>query len=241
METPLTITQRELLSLSPEVWLQFRDSTITRRILNKDVQTTQALWPEEMETANEIKQLLSTISAFALPTVSYAPNGSITISNPIETYYQLLPPGFDLLEEALTVSLEPSAIRSILACVNIKQRVECILDLGCQVITMSATLRYEVGIAYNPTIRLNMQSANGNYNLSIGLARNVPFLIENITFYLQVHIVGSVAFNVLLGWPVIVHMWTDWRYWQHSQKSARTWEGMVDSNEVQSKEYGVQG
>ena len=66
---------------------------------------------------------------------------------------------------------------------------------------MSATLCHKLGIAYNPTIQLNMQSANGDCKLSLGLARNVPFLIENITFYLQVHIVGSVAFDILLGQP----------------------------------------
>ena len=59
-----------------------------------------------------------------------------------------------------------------------------------------------------------MQSANGS-NLSLGLARNIPFLIENITFYLQVHIVGSVAFDVLLGRPFdiltesIIHNFSD--------------------------------
>ena len=155
------------------------------------------LWQEEIETANEIKQLLPTISTFALPTVTYAPNGSITISNPIKAYYQLPPPGFDPLEEALTVSLESSVIQSILVCIDTKQRVKCILDPGCQVITMSATLCHKLGITYNPTIQLNMQLAN--CNLSLGLARNFPFLIENITFYL--HIIGSVAFNILLGRP----------------------------------------
>ena len=132
--------------------MQFRDSIITRRIPNKDIQTTQALWQEEIETANEIEQLLPTILTFTLPTATYAPNGSITISNLIKAYYRLLPPGFDPLEEALTVSLESSAIQSILACVDTKQRVECILDPGCQVITMSATLCHKLGIAYNPTI-----------------------------------------------------------------------------------------
>ena len=51
--------------------------------------------------------------------------------------------------------------------------------------------------------------------LSPGLARNIPFLIENITFYLQVHIVGSVAFDILLGRPFdiltesIIHNFSD--------------------------------
>ena len=187
METPNTITQRKLISLSPEVQSQFRDSTITRKIPNKDTQTTQALWQEEIKSANEIEQLLPSISTFALPTVTYAPNCSITISNPIKAYYQLLLPGFDPHEEAFTVSLESSAILSILACINNRQMVECILNSGCHVIIMSSTLCHELGIAYNPNIRLNMQSANGTCNLSLGLARNIPFLIETITFYLQVH------------------------------------------------------
>jgi hypothetical protein len=77
--------------------------------------------------------------------------------------------------------------------------VECILDPGCQVITMSASRCNELGLAYNPSIRLNMQSVNGNCNLSLGLARNVPFLISSLTFYLQVHIVQSPAYDILLG------------------------------------------
>ena len=87
METSITIMQRELLSLSLEVQSQFRDSTITRRIPNKDIQTTQARWQAEVETMNEIERLLLTISTFTLPTVTYAPNGSITIFDPIKAYY----------------------------------------------------------------------------------------------------------------------------------------------------------
>jgi hypothetical protein len=78
-------------------------------------------------------------------------------------------------------------------------RVECILDPGCQVITMSASWCNELGLAYDPSIKLNMQLANGNCNLSLGPARNVPFLISSLTFYLQVHIVQSPAYDVLLG------------------------------------------
>jgi hypothetical protein len=66
---------------------------------------------------------------------------------------------------------------------------------------MSAIRCNKLGVAYDPSIRLNVQSANGNCNLSLGLARNVPFLIESLTFYLQVHIVQSPAYEVLLGRP----------------------------------------
>jgi hypothetical protein len=66
---------------------------------------------------------------------------------------------------------------------------------------MSASQCNELGLAYDPSIRLNMQLANGNCNLSLGLVHNVPFLIFSLTFYLQVHIVQSPAYDVLLGQP----------------------------------------
>jgi hypothetical protein len=49
-------------------------------------------------------------AAFSVPKIHYAPDGSVTISNPVETYYQSLPPGFNLVEEALIIALESSAI-----------------------------------------------------------------------------------------------------------------------------------
>jgi hypothetical protein len=199
LNTPITITQRELLSLSPEVQSQFRDSTITRRVSTKESGATQVLFQEESTSIEETEVTVPLFAAFSVPEVYYAPDGSVTISDPVETYYQSLPPALNPVEEALTVALESSAIQSIMAFVDNRYRVECILDPGCQVITMSASRCNELGLAYDPSIRLNMQSANGNCNLSLGLARNVAFLISSLTFYLQVHIVQSPAYDVLLG------------------------------------------
>ncbi|KAG5649789.1 hypothetical protein H0H81_002029 [Sphagnurus paluster] len=42
---------------------------------------------------------------------------------------------------------------------------------------------------YNPTVILNMVSANGAVDLSLGLAWNVPCEVEGITVYLQVHVI----------------------------------------------------
>ena len=66
---------------------------------------------------------------------------------------------------------------------------------------MSEATCNELGLAYDPSIILNMESANGNINPSLGLARNVPFQIAKLTFYLQVHIIHSPAYDVLLGRP----------------------------------------
>ncbi len=46
-----------------------------------------------------------------------------------------------------------------------------------------------------------MISANGSVNQSLGLACNVTFLVGDITLYLQVHILRSPTYNILLGQP----------------------------------------
>ena len=55
-----------------------------------------------------------------------------------------------------------------------------------------------------------MQSANGQINVSLGLARNVPFQFAGITLYLQVHVIREAAYDVLLRHPFenIMHMVT---------------------------------
>jgi hypothetical protein len=68
-------------------------------------------------------------------------------------------------------------------------------------VAMSEDTCHELSLVYDPTIRLNMQSANGNTDWSLGLARNVPFTIGSITLYMQVHIIGSPAYDILLGRP----------------------------------------
>ncbi len=44
-----------------------------------------------------------------------------------------------------------------------------------------------------------MQSANGSLAKTLGLTKNVPFLFQDVVVYLQVHIINSPAYKVLLG------------------------------------------
>ncbi|KNZ79580.1 hypothetical protein J132_09169 [Termitomyces sp. J132] len=85
--------------------------------------------------------------------------------------------------------------------INNKEEVEYIHDSGSQIILMSAEIASNLGLSYNPNIVLNMQSANGTMDRSLGLAQNVPCTIGNITVYLQIHVLQSPAYNILLGHP----------------------------------------
>ncbi|KAG6893198.1 hypothetical protein C0992_010921 [Termitomyces sp. T32_za158] len=108
----------------------------------------------------------------------------------------------------LTVAQDSQAIRSIMLTVDNKSEVEAIVDSGSQIISMSADVAKELGIIYDPTIHLNMQSANSTVDRSLGLAKNVECMIGNLTFYLQIHILRSPTYDILLGRPFNVLAWS---------------------------------
>ena len=54
---------------------------------------------------------------------------------------------------------------------------------------------------YDPAITISMQSANGGVTPTKGMAHNVPFAFGNITLFLQVHIMETTVYDVLLGRP----------------------------------------
>jgi hypothetical protein len=207
MDTQVTLTQRELLSLSPEVRSQVRDSTTTRRIANKDQPITRNLFQIEEEDQMDYNPDTPRYpaSTFAFATSDYhhhtTAKGSVVVSDPVEAYYRSLNPEEEPDLERLIVAMDSAAVRAVSALIDNNQKTECILDPGCQIISMSNNICHELGLAYDPTIKLQMQSANGALNYSLGLSRNVPFQIGTITFYFQVHIIDSPAYDVLLGRP----------------------------------------
>jgi hypothetical protein len=116
-----------------------------------------------------------------------------------ETYINSLAPGEWPIP--LNVAQESHALQSITIVVDNREEVEGLIDPGSQIIAMSEAVCHDIGLAYDPSIKLNMQSANGEVNQSLGLARNVPCKINSITLYLQIHIIRSPAYDILLGRP----------------------------------------
>ncbi|KAJ7121035.1 hypothetical protein C8R44DRAFT_831743 [Mycena epipterygia] len=168
LDSPVTITQRQLLSIAPEVRAQMREETTSRRFPPKDNKATG----------------------------SDLPAGAFIVPDPYAIYYDS-----GTVPDDLIVSMESSAIRSILPIIDNREQVECIVDGGSQIIAMSEMVCHKLALSYDPRIILRMQSANGSVSPSLGLARNVPFRFGDITLYLQVHIVRNPAYDVLLGRP----------------------------------------
>jgi hypothetical protein len=216
MDAPITLTQRELLSLSPEVRAQVRDATTSRRVAPaaKDKTTgnssapidqfvvdamlphSDSLAEQKAKDARSTSFLDSMPAAFVHSSQNDLPPNAIVVHDIYESFYN----SGDIPDD-LIVSMDSSAIRSILPIVDNKQQVESIVDGGSQIIGMSEAICHELGISYDPRIVLKMQSANGSISPSLGLARNVPFRIGDITLYLQVHVVRNPAYDILLGRP----------------------------------------
>jgi hypothetical protein len=202
METPITVTQRELLSLAPELRAQVVNATIKRRVPRE---VTQILIDEVGEDSEDSDTDPNTVAQAAHMPAAFtaaarAPSDRTTTGLTKQGSYLKTAADNDNSDE-VEVTTESNALRAILPLVDGQERVEAILDPGCQIVAMSEEVCNALALAYDPTIRLNMISANGGINQSLGLARNVPFLVGDITLYLQVHILRSPAYDILLGRP----------------------------------------
>ncbi|KAJ7048696.1 hypothetical protein C8F01DRAFT_1276170 [Mycena amicta] len=218
LDAQITISNRDLLSVAPGIRTLYRDAVTPRRspanqpatqLLNavddpfgslEDYATDDSTKNDDRETAifNSLPAAYTT-AAHSIPS---PPTDGIVASDPFEVYYNE-----GRIPEGLVVSAEAKAIRSILLVVDNQQAIESIVDPGSQICAMSEAICHELALVYDPTIILQMQSANGAITPSLGLARNVPFRIGDIILYLQVHIVRNPAYDILLGRPfdVLTH------------------------------------
>lgn len=217
MNTPIVLTTQEVLSLSSEVRAQYREATTTRRQPSRERETastnlyttptvaplTYPVYHYDSEDDEYYARFDNDSYSFSAPPANgrAPPKGATVVGDPYEAYYRGLPAGTAADPRHLTVSLETSAIRSIYPVVNHDLTIESILDPGSSIIAMSEEQCTRLRLAYDPRIILHMQSANGDIDLSLGLARNVPFSIAGLTFYLQVHVLREPAYDILLGRP----------------------------------------
>ena len=107
----------------------------------------------------------------------------------------------------MVVGDDAHKLRSICAWVNQQGLVECVLDPGSSVVSVSKDTAHRLGISYDPTEGHAMVAANGGSYRTLGVARDVPVeLAGNIMIFLQMHVVDVAPYDVLLGRPFDVLM-----------------------------------
>jgi hypothetical protein len=126
------------------------------------------------------------------------PEGSFVADDPILQY---LAENKDVKPEDLVIATTSESLRSIYLNVNRVGQEECLLDNGSMIVSMARDAAVQFGLNWDPSIRINMESASNHLEKTLGLARNVRFAGGGIVIILQVHILENPPYKVLLGRP----------------------------------------
>lgn len=188
----IQLSVEEVFAVSPVIRDKLRAMLTPKRIAN-DTST----FIQNITTANPV--LPSPEELMDMCKNGKNPPSVIHIPDPYEAYLARLGPNDTSVP--LTVVRESHALRAIYALVSDQGDIECVVDPGSQIVSMSEATCHALGLHYDPSIILNMQSANGTVDPSLGLARNVPFRIGDLVIYLQVHVIREAAYDILLGRP----------------------------------------
>ncbi|KZT28656.1 hypothetical protein NEOLEDRAFT_1058123, partial [Neolentinus lepideus HHB14362 ss-1] len=167
LSTPyVSLTSQELLAISPEVRNKYRELVTPKRV----PPTPERVQATLEEVADE--ELTSPETFLRSDLLTYGKTeerGEIIVPDPVDQYFKGLAPGEIPLH--FHVAKESLALRSIVGLVDNKEKVEAILDPGSQIIAMSEGVCLSLGVAFDPTVRVQMQSANKTVDLTLGLAR----------------------------------------------------------------------
>jgi hypothetical protein len=127
------------------------------------------------------------------------PTGSMVAQDPYLQYLEGLEDGEE--PKQIYVARDSVPLRVTFPYINSQGPVECVLDSGSQIVSISLAQAQVCGLVWDPNVNIYMQSANGQLEKSMGLARNVPFRWGELKLYLQVHVIRDPAYKVLLGRP----------------------------------------
>jgi hypothetical protein len=163
LDTGITLSQRELLSLAPELRTKVADATVKRCLTRTDTQVALDGIPVAGQRQHHAEAHMPAVSVKA---AHEPPADATIIKDPYEAF-----------------------LRSRLGSASSADDVKVAMESN------------SLSVAYSPNVRLNMVSANGSVNQSLGLAKNVPFQIGDITLYLQVHVLRQPTYDILLGRP----------------------------------------
>ena len=137
---------------------------------------------------------------YTISTAEYdeLPEGSVVAGDPILQY---LAEHNEIKPEDLLVATESAPLRSIYMIINRVGQEECLLDGGSMIVSMSKEAAVQYGLTWDPSVRINMESASNHIEKTLGLARNVRFSVAGISVFLQVHVLENPPYQVLLGRP----------------------------------------
>lgn len=179
LDAPVTVTQRELLALAPDLRRHIRDLTMTKRVPTSD---TKVLYQECTADCGNAEA-----SSFFNSEADFEQKHALSLL--VQEREQLVSANDMESLRVITLKLEDTHF------------VSCILDSGSQIISMRRAIWEALAIPLDLDKGLVMESANLTTNKTLGLARNIKASIGELDFYLQIQVVESAPYDILLGRP----------------------------------------
>ncbi|KAJ4486597.1 hypothetical protein C8J55DRAFT_424354 [Lentinula edodes] len=189
MSSMVSLRQDDLLATVPEYRKKVKDSITSRRIGVDGVLVEEA-------TLLEPTLMLDLDLASGIYSV---PVSQESLQNFFTNF------GEAKEDDGFYVAKESHSIRAVNAAIG-GRPAHCILDGGCSIVVMSDSACNAFGFAFDPEKRINLQSANGNTDWSLELAKDVPFRFGDVVAFLQVQVVDSPAYGFILGRPFEILM-----------------------------------
>jgi hypothetical protein len=215
LNTPITMTIGDILSLNKPARDELRKRLTRKKIpvIQKALAFIESLSRTELEywqnfaQENDIRQIIRgeniPQSSDVCTTITSSENnvkpGTVVITDPIVQFLETLPT--DQRPPVIVSARDSEHLRAVWPIINNVGPEECLLDGGSQIVSMSREAAEKLDLNWDPDLCIHMQSANKQIEKTLGIARNVPFKFGEITLYLQVHILNTAAYNVLLGRP----------------------------------------
>ena len=157
---------------------------------------------EDTVPAKQYIRLEDVQTTFSQRVYDTTSEGCIVADDPVLQY---LSDHADANPSDLIVGNASEPLRAIYTTINQVGQEECLLDNGSMIVSMAKEVAVQLGLTWDPSIQINMESASNHVEKTLGLARNVSFSVGGLDLLLQVHILEAPPYRVLLGRPFDTH------------------------------------
>jgi len=208
----MKVTPKELWAVVPKLRAAFKE-ILTSKHLNKDEsREDKEQEKEESQPQKKVVSVNSLESPEKRQEVIEIKDGEAVevwaVADPVLQFLEKLSPEehscqiFVIGEEGEKeekVAPDMAHLKVVPAVINGIGKEEVLLDSGSQIVSMTKKVAAANKVSWDPSLSIQMQSANGLLSRTYRLARNVPFTLGGVMVFLQVHVMDAASYTVLLG------------------------------------------
>lgn len=227
-DAKIELSERELMGISPEVRKIMIRKAKNQRVKPRTRESAEVYMLSSPEGAGE-PQGVRVMSKYLDVQDMHMPDedlfevltedrgslkaGSIVQRDVIQCFKMDMAPE-DERKDMIVVAHRGNGLRSIYPSINgAEADVEATLDSGSQIVSIDRVIAVGLNLPWDPMITIQMQDVHGGVQRTLGLARNVPFKIGEITVYLQCHVQDRAPYEVLIGRPFDVLTESEVKNW----------------------------